>query len=180
MSHQIQLGTIQKITTPLLIVVVSLGIGYYAGQEFGRQKREQMLTEIFDNAVFANNLYGIITAIAPDKKSLSVEVGGVSGINFPNDYRSKTVLVAKDTKIVLREHKNQEVLDEEIAKYQSDAEGAKNPATFTPPLPYMEKDISVDDLKVGDRIDFNFSLDTDGGAALLNNQFVAIEVAITR
>jgi hypothetical protein len=191
MNPQSQSDTIKKIAALVLVAAVALGIGYYAGQysgqELGRQRQERMLKEIFNGANFANALSGKITAVASDKKSLVIEVGSITGVNLPGDYRNKTVLITGDTKIVLRERKSQEVLSAEIAKYQADVKGAKNSTKFTPPAPYSEKEITVGELKVGDVVDFSFSSGTGGfspgtagTAIILNHQFTATAVAVTR
>lgn len=170
-----------------MITVLALGVGYYSGQYIGRQKQEQMLKEIFSSANFVNALSGKITAIASDKSSVSVEVNSIMSVNLPKEYQNKTVLITGDTKIVLREHKSQEVLSAEIAKYQAETKGAKNTIAVSPPLPYSEKEITVGELKVGDAIDFSFSSGTGGfgpgtggTAPILNNQFTATAVAVTR
>lgn len=187
MNPQTQSNAIQKIVVPVLVAVLALGIGYYAGQYVGRQKQERMLKEIFGSANFANALSGKITAIAPDKRSVSVEVGSIMSVNLPKEYQNKTVLITGDTKIILREHKSQEVLSAEMKKYQADVKGAKNSTTFTPPAPYSEKEITIGELKVGDAVDFSFksatgefSPGTGGTATLLNSQFTALTVAVTR
>lgn len=180
MNPQFQSDTIQKIAVPLLVAVLALGVGYYAGQYFGRQRQEQMLKEIFSSANLANALSGKITAIASDKKSLVVEVGSITSVSLPRDYRNKTVLITGDTKIILREHKSPEVWSAEMKKYQEEAKKTKGAMASTPPLPYSEKEITAGELKVGDAIDFSFSSGTGGTAPILNNQFTATAVAVTR
>lgn len=178
-----QSNTIQKVAVPVLIAVLALGAGYYAGHDVGRQRQEQMLKEIFSGGIFANgaNLFGAVTAISPDESSLSVEVRTVMGINLPKEYQNKTVLITGDTKIVLREHKGQEVLDEEMQKYQDAVKKAKGDAVaITPPSPYSEKVLTIDELKVGDSIQFSSKSETGVSANVLDNRFTAVEVSVTR
>jgi hypothetical protein len=185
MNPQTQSDTVRKIAASVLIAAVALGIGYYAGQYVGRQRQDRILKEIFSGGIFANgaNLFGEITAIAPDKNSLSVKVSTAMSATLPKEYQNKTVLITADTKIVLREHKTPEALSEEMEKYQmsiASAKGTKNAVVLTPPNPYSERAITIGELKVGDAIDFSFSSATGGSATLLNHQFTSLTVAVTR
>lgn len=178
-----QSNTIQKIAVSVLIAVLALGAGYYAGQDVGRQRQEQMLKEIFGGGIFANgaNLFGTVTAISHDESSLSVEVRTVTGINLPKEYQSKTVLITGDTKIVMMEHKTLEVFNEEMKKYQDAVKKAKGDAVaITPPSPYSEKVLTIDELKVGDSVNFSSKSETGVSANVLDNRFTAIEVFVTR
>lgn len=186
MNPQIQSDTIQKIAVPLLVGVLALGAGYYAGRQIGRQEQVRVLKEIFSGGIFTNgvNLFGEVTAISPDKSSLTVKVANVMGATLPKEYQNKTVLITGDTKIVLRENKTPEVLSEEMKKYQASIasinKGDKNAVAVAPPSPYSEKEITVGEMKVGDSIQFSSKSETGEGANVLDNQFIAIEVSITR
>jgi hypothetical protein len=178
MNSQLQSNIIQKIAVPVLIAVIALGVGYYAG----RQNQDQTLKEIFSSGIFANgaNLFGEITAIAPDKSSLSVKVSTAMSATLPKEYQNKTVLITGDTKIVLRENKTPEVLSEEMKKYDAAIKKTKNTTASAPPLPYIEKEIAVDELKIGDAVDFSFKSEISGNATLLNHQFTALTVTVIR
>lgn len=177
---------IQKIAVSLLVAVLALGAGYYAGRQVGRQEQVRALKEIFSGGIFANgiNLFGEITAISTDNKSLSAKVSTVAGATLPKEYQNKTVLITGDTKIVLRENKTPEVLSEEMKKYQASIasinKGDKNAVAVAPPSPYSEKEITVGEMKVGDTIHFSSKSETGEGANVLDNQFIAIEVSVTR
>jgi len=185
MNQPAQSNTIQKIAIPLLIAIIALGAGYYAGQYVGMQKQEQMLKEIFSGGIFANgvNLFGEVTAIAPDKSSITVKVANVMGATLPKEYQNKTVLITGDTKIVLRENKTPETMSEEMKKYQASIasiNGTKNAVMVAPPSPYFEKKITAAELKVGDTINFSSKSETGGSANVLDNRLTAIEVFVTR
>lgn len=178
-------SNIQRIVPPILIAVLALGAGYYAGRQAGRQEQDRALKEIFSGSVFANgaNLFGEITAISADKGSLSVKVGNIMGATLPKEYQNKTVLITGDTKIILRENKAPEALSEEMKKYQASvasAKGAKNAAVLTPPNPYSQKALTVGELKVGDTINFSSKSGTGASANVLDNRFTAVDVFVTR
>lgn len=186
MNRQIQSDNIQKIVVPVLIAVLALGAGYYAGQYVGRQEQVRALKEIFSGDIFANgiNLFGEITAISGDKQSLTVNIANVMGATLPKEYQNKTVLITGDTKIVLRENKTPEVFNEEVKKYQASLasvnKGAKNAVMVPPPSPYSERVITVGELEVGDTISVSSKSETGVSANVLDNRFTAIEVSVTR
>lgn len=185
MNPQIQSNIVQKIAVPLLIAIIALGAGYYAGRQVGRQEQGRALKEIFSGGIFANgvNLFGEITAISSDQSSLTVKVSNVMGATLPKEYQNKTVLITGDTKIVLRENKTPEALSEEMKKYQASIasiKGTKNAVMVAPPSPYFEKKITAAELKVGDTINFSSKSETGRSANVLDNRFVAIEVFVTR
>jgi len=49
---------------------------------------------------------------------------------------------------------------------------------MTPPLPYVEKEIKIDDLMVGDAISFNFLQDEN--ISILSAQFAAVQINVHR
>jgi len=159
----------------LVAVLIGLAGGYYLGASLGKpeveKSREAMLREIFGNVLFANNLSGKILEIASDKKSLTVEVSGVYCVNLPKDYQKKRVLIDENTKIVLRTNKDAAVFEEEMNELKKKEE-------MTPPLPYVEEEITAGDLRVGDIISFNFLQDEN--INILSAQFIAVQININR
>jgi len=49
---------------------------------------------------------------------------------------------------------------------------------MTPLLPYIEKEIKIDDLLVGDAIGFNFLQDEN--ISILSAQFIAVQINVNR
>jgi len=158
-----------------IAVLIGLAGGYYLGASLEKSRveksREAMLREIFGNVLFANNLSGKILEIASDKKSLTVEVPGVYGVNLPKNYQEKRVLIDENTKIVLRTNKDAAVFEKEMNELKKKGE-------MTPPLPYIEKEIKIDDLLVGDAISFNFLQDEN--ISILSAQFAAVQINVNR
>jgi len=163
------------IVIAIVIAIIALGVGYYLGASLEKSRveksREATLREIFGNVLFANNLSGKILEIASDKKSLTVEVPGVYGVNLPKDYQKKRILIDENTKIVLRTNKDAAVFEKEMNELKKKGE-------ITPPLPYVEKEIKIDDLMVGDAIGFNFLQDEN--ISILSAQFAAVQINVNR
>ena len=139
----------------LAAVLIGLLGGYYLGASLEKSRveksRETMLREVFGNVLFANNLSGKILEIASDKKSLTVEVSRVYGVNLPKDYQKKRILIDENTKIVLRTNKDAAV---------------------------FEKEITAGDLRVGDIISFNFLQEEN--VNILSAQFAAAQINVNR
>ena len=158
-----------------IAVLIGLAGGYYLGASLEKSRveksRETMLREVFGNVLFANNLSGKILEIASDKKSLTVEVPGVYGVNLPKNYQEKRVLIDENTKIVLRTNKDAAVFEKEMNELKKKGE-------MTPLLPYIEKEIKIDDLLVGDAIGFNFLQDEN--ISILSAQFIAVQINVNR
>jgi len=155
----------------ILAVLIGLSLGYYCGVNKAEEPREAMLQEIFGNALFANNLSGEILEIASDKKSLTIEVSGIYGVNLPKDYQKKQILINEDTKIVLRAKKDTVIFEKETSELQEKGEMAM-------PLPYIEKEIKAGALIIGDTLSFNFLQNKDTN--ILSTQFVAIQINVSR
>ena len=159
----------------LVAVLIGLAGGYYLGASLEKSRveksREAMLREIFGNVLFANNLSGKILEIASDKKSLTVEVSRVYCVNLPKDYQKKRILIDENTKIVLRTNKDAAVFEKEMNELKKKGE-------MTPLLPYIEKEIKIDDLLVGDAIGFNFLQDEN--ISILSAQFIAVQINVNR
>ena len=162
----------------VVIAVLAFGVGYYSGASLEKFKskdsQETALKEIFGGILSGNNLSGTIAEISGDKKSLTVSVERILGVNLPKDYQKKRVLVNGNTKITLRENKSQEEWNKEFQEFQ------KKTATpgATPPYPYTEKEITINDLKAGDSVNFTFSPDQNKTA--LDSQFSATQITVGR
>ena len=152
-------------------------MGYFAGSYMNRPKQSSagssdtstIVKEIFANVLFTDTLSGHISAI--NGNTLTVKTPGIYGLNFPVEYQTKQVLVDDAMKINLKQAKT----PDEFAKELQQARSSK---TFTPPLPYSESNMAVSDLKVGDNINFTFTPDQNLG--ILNNQFTAVSISVTR
>lgn len=162
----------------IFLVSVSIGfvMGYYlpgviSGKIKTEDSRQAMLKEIFGNAILANNLFGEILNVSSDKKSLTAKVSGVYGINLPKDFQEKKVLISENTKIVLRTNKAIADFDKELAELRKKGD-------MNPPLPYTEKEIAVGELKVGDKINFDFA--PGENINILNAQFNAVQINVNR
>lgn len=180
MESHIRSNAIRKALILVLVAALALGTGYYYGREVGRQRQEQSLAEVFDSVRSVTNLSGDITAISPDGNAFSARVRSVMSVNLPEEYQNKTILLAGNTKILLRKNKTQEVFAEEMKKYQAELGKAGDSVQTLIPPPYAEEEITANDLKVGDTINFSSKSETGRSANVLDNRFVAIEVFVTR
>ena len=175
MDQSIQSNKIKNIFIYIAVAAVISAGGYYLGVNLEKSRveksRETMLREVFGNVLFANNLSGKILKIASDKKSLTVEVPGIYGVNLPKNYQEKRVLIDENTKIVLRTNKDAAVFEKEMNELKKKGE-------MTPLLPYIEKEIKIDDLLVGDAIGFNFLQDEN--ISILSAQFIAVQINVNR
>ena len=175
MDQIIQSNNKNVLIYAVIAAIVALGIGYYLGASLGKNKPgespEAMLKEVFGSALFVNNLSGKILEISPDKKSLTVEVPGIYGVNLPKNYQEKRILIDENTKIVLRTNKDAAVFKKEMNELKKKGETA-------PPLPFVEKEIKVDDLTIGDAIGFNFHQDEN--INILSAQFIAVQINVNR
>jgi len=160
----------------ILIAIIALGGGYYLGVSIeknkAKQAREAMLKEVFSGVFSVGNLSGKISEISPDKKSFILEVPGIFGVNLPQDYQKKKIFIAENTKITLRENKIMEDFRKEVAANKKEGN------MILPPLPYTEKEIKIDDLKIGD--DVNVGLQLQGNQSILDNQFTALQIYVVK
>jgi len=175
MDQSIQSNKIKNIFIYIAVAAVISAGGYYLGVNLEKSRveksRETMLREVFGNVLFANNLSGKILKIASDKKSLTVEVPGIYGVNLPKNYQEKRVLIDENTKIVLKTNKDAAVFEEEMNELKKKGE-------MTPPLPYVEEEITAGDLRIGDIISFNFLQDEN--INILSAQFAAVQINVNR
>lgn len=157
---------IKNILIYLVIAAIILGVGYYLGagveKNKAKQASESMLKEIFSSISFVSNLSGKISDISSDKESLIIEVPTILGVNLPKDYQKKKIVINENTKIILRETKDIAAFEKEMA----------------PALPYVEKEISVNDLKVGDSV--NFGLQFQEGQTILTSQFTVLQIILVK
>ena len=178
MDQTIQSNKKNVLIYAVVAVLIGLLAGYYFGVSWEKSKVEKSreatletaLKEIF-GGILVNNLSGKISDISPEKKFLTVEVPGVYDVNLPKNYQEKRVLIDENTKIVLRTNKDAAVFEEEMNELKKKEE-------MTPPLPYVEKEIKIDDLLVGDAISFNFLQDEN--INILSAQFAAAQINVNR
>lgn len=173
----------------IIIGLVALFIGLTAGLFFGvfygqskekdlnTQKEKEILREVF-SGLMVSSLSGKIVGVSSGEKFLEVEVAGVLGVNLPKGYQNKKVVIAENTKVFLRENNSLEVFNKKVEDYRSETEKAKNLMAVIPPPPYSEKEIRVDDLRVGDSVSFDFILEEN--KSILDNEFKALRINISR
>jgi len=154
-----------------IAVLIGLFLGYCWGTSKAGEPREVMLQEIFSDALFGNNLPGEILGIAPDKKSLTIGVSGIRGVNLPNGYQKKQVLVDENTKVILKIRKDATILEKE----KTELKGSEGMSML---LPYVKQEVKIADLVVGDAVNFDFLQDQD--ANILSLQFIATQINVNR
>lgn len=183
-----------KIILLAVIIVLTLGGGYFlyhfgylAGQISGQnkeaalaqQEQAQIIQEIFGTIAVAS-LNGRITEVHSDKKYIIVAVPSAMGVNIPKIYQNKEVSVKDGAKITLKETKTPEIFNKEMQDYQAKIKksGGMNTMSFSPPFPYSEKEITINDLKAGDNISFN--LEYSGASAILLPKISATQISVIR
>ena len=189
MDQQIQTGksTIIKKVALLIVIIILMAGAFFVGEYYGKAKdqaankiaRDNIVKEIFGDAsmLATNSLSGKITSIAPDGKSIIVEVSSVFNVNLPNEYQQKNVLVNGDTKIVLLTQKDPQTLAEEMKEFQAQIKPGK-PITTPPPSPTIQTEIKISDLKAGDNVNFSFA--PDPNVNILNSQFTATNISVSK
>lgn len=149
----------------IVLVIVASFVGYYFGASAEKIKaaasRMALVKEIFGQVLSVANVSGKILEIAPDKKSFVMEVPNMFQVNLPVEYRRKRITVVPETKIVLFEQKI------------SDA-----PAVGRPPVSVTEKEITLGDLKVGDRVSVLFA--PDQGKTFFDSELTAVHITVSR
>lgn len=158
----------------VIIVVVLITVYVMKSKEKAdiQSVQEQTTKEIFSDLMLSANLFGEIKSIAPDKKSIVVEVPSVLSISVPEAYRLKTVAITEETKIISKTSKTQEQFSKELADARAQSEGV----FFVPPPPFNEKELTIDDLNVGDKISFTFSPEEE--VNILVSQFIANQISV--
>lgn len=93
------------------------------------------------------NLFGTITKI--EENMVTIDVSEILGVEIPKNSprRTRTVVISSETNIFDRFSKSDAELQKEIELYRK-----KGNQNAPPPTPYELKEISADDLKVGDGI----------------------------
>jgi len=164
----------------IIVAIVAVG-GYYLGNSTGSIKQlaldkstqDQAIKEIFSNIMFGGSLSGKITSISPN--SIIVEVPGVMGVNLPKAYQTKTLLVDSNTRVILVKQKTTEEFNKELLAAQ--AKSKKDPMGFTPPAPFSQQDITINDLKPDAQI--SFSIDQSQNKGILDSEYKAVQITIT-
>ncbi len=139
----------------LLVFLTGCLIGNFIAKIQSQNLEDKLAAEIFSNVFPLNSVVGEITAINSSKNILNAEVDSIYGVNIPKNYREKQLLIDSQTKIILRENKG----------------GAT--------VALAAKEISVDELKVGDIISFTIS-QQQGNKNILNLSFIADQINVNR
>lgn len=172
----------------LAVGIIALAAGFFIGQIVGKSTGEKALNqnmrEVFSNSfgMTGNNLSGKITKISSDKNSLTVEIlSPLPGMNLPEAYKTKIVSINPETKIIIRAQRDQEEFNKEMMEFSEKMRS--NPADpigegIFPPRPFIEEGGTVDDLKEGDQINFNFTMEE--GLSILDSRFAALQISVTR
>ena len=168
-----------KIIILALIIIAVFLAGEYIGkkneQQISQASRDALVKGIFSR-VIVNSLAGEITGIAPDKKSITVSVKTAMGsVNIPEEYQTKNVLITPQTRIILTTQKSADQYSKEMAQFRT----GKNFIMASPPLPFEQKTVTVDDLKQGNQISFSFMPDNSTNG-ILNNEISATEIDLAQ
>ena len=163
----------------VVVIIVAMG-GYYLGNSAGSKNQialdkaiqDQAIKEIFSNIMFGSSLSGKITSISPNL--IIVEVPGVMGVNLPKAYQTKTLLVDSNTKIILTKQKT----IEEFNKDLNEAKSKGSAMGFTPPAPFTQQDITINDLKPNTQI--SFSIDQSQNKGILDSEYKVVEIKINQ
>ncbi len=185
----------QLIKTGLLLIIAILIIGggyllyhfgYLAGKIYGQnqelllaqQQQNQLIEEIFGNMA-ASSLIGRVTKINIAEKSINVIVPSIMGVNIPKIYQNKNLLIKDGVAITLKENKTAEAFNKELAEYQAKARKTRGMMSVSPPLPFSEKGITINDLKTGDNITFTFN-NPAGKSAILLSEITPTQISVQR
>lgn len=103
-----------------------------------------------------------LTGVIEEVKGNALVIQSVASINpFEDLPKTREVLVTGATKIVRVEQKDRGVFQKEMEVFQKEmakarkeqkGQGSRVPAKITPPVPFIEKSISLNDLKIADRV----------------------------
>lgn len=167
----------------ILAAAVALAAGYYFGAEAEKTKaatsRAALVKEIFGPVLSIGNVFGKIIEIAPDKKSFVMEVPNVFQVNLPAEYSKKHIAIVSETALALFERKDHGTFTKEMEEFRKKQGVAKNGLLVdNSPVPYIEKEISSGDLKVGDEASVLFA--PESGKNLLDNEFTAVHITVSR
>ena len=175
MVHHLRKKEIKNATIILIIIaIVAILVGYFIGLSKSKSDQKKDLQQVFSFPVGVP-LSGTIKSISPDKNSITVDVATVMGVSIPADYQSKTVLVDNNTKIISNTKKSPEQFSKEMAEAKAKA---KNIFSFTPPSPFSQQSITINDLKPDETV--TFSYDQSNGKSVLDPEFKAIEINVNQ
>lgn len=167
----------------VLAVVAVLAAGYYFGAQAEKTKaaasRAALVKEIFSPVLSIANVFGKITEISSDKKSFVIEVPNMFQVNLPAEYRRKHIAIVSETKVVLFEQKDSDVLAKEMEEFRKKQIGAKGVSSAgNPPIPVVEKEINSDGLRVDDMVSVIFS--PESGKTFFDNELAAVHISVNR
>ena len=159
----------------LVAIVLSAGIGYIIGQKqskYGAYGTSSGSLNSNDNAEVQRLQAQIEQAkkFFPQISDVRTVSGTIKSINgnviliesdntiqnpFEKSIKSRSITVNGNTKITKLENKDQATFQKELDDFQSKMKTQKadgTPQLIQPPAPFIEKQLSLDDLKVGDKI----------------------------
>lgn len=167
----------------VFIVAFASAAGYYFGAEVEKTKaaesRTALVKEIFGPALSVANVFGKIIEISPDKQSFIIEAPNMFQVTLPEEYRRKRIAIIAETAFALFEQKDQGAFAKEMDEFRKKQVAAKNGLSVgTSPVPYIEKEINSDDLKVGDMVSVIFA--PESGKNFLDSEFSAVHITVSR
>ena len=165
-------GNLSNTIVYIAIAIIIFFLGYFVNSLQSKATQDQAIKEIFSNIMFGSSLSGKITSISPN--SIIVEVPGVMGVNLPKAYQTKTLLVDSNTKIILTKQKT----IEEFNKDLNEAKSKGSAMGFTPPAPFTQQDITINDLKPNTQI--SFSIDQSQNKGILDSEYKVVEIKINQ
>lgn len=157
----------QLITLIIVVAIVAGSIGYVLGTSttgggiigIGDSSLEAKLDEVkkmFPPTPDSNTVYGQVKSVEGEFIVLDTPPSNP----FDESPKARQVTVTDATKIVRMENKDMETIQKEQEDFQKKISSWK-PDTAdsppTPPVPFIEKEISLSDIKVGDQLNVEAS-----------------------
>lgn len=153
----------QKIVGMMIgVIVLAGGIGYMVGRGGGvpslgglstsDQAKLEAAKKMFPPMPDSNFVFGQVKSVSGKVITLSTPTNNP----FDESPTERQVTVTSATKIVKNEFKSPETMQKEQEAYtkkmSSWKPGSTTEAPPTPPMPFVEKQVSISDIKVGDQI----------------------------
>ncbi len=130
-------------------LVRSLGI-FATSDEVIEQISKQVSEDVIKQVLPTVPVYNLFGAITKINNNITINVPSIMGVNLPvgSNLRVREIIISDQTKIYNQVRKSENLFNEELNQYnQKKLEGD---TSVVPPSPYNMKEITKNDLKVGD------------------------------
>lgn len=134
-------------------------------------------TDFQQSSRLKNFLEGELVKIDTQGNKIEVRVdnryegGEFFGYLEEPDFYIKTVSIGDETKIIRKERKNEQDFRRETEAYLKGIKEKKSGEMITPPAPFIEKAVSIEDLKIGSKV----SVQSETGFNLKENKEITAE-----